>query len=282
MPFSKPNNLSLEGFLQQSFPAASAAGVVCALPGLSDGAWCVVVDDETLVVRRDARASRARSPRQYRALKRLPATLAPRPRRCDNGWLAVTFLPGDIHDALPPVPQLGALLYHLHRQRCFGWRIELLPLLMRDWQQSAPTRRTRFWLRLLHRLRRRGEPRPLRLAPLHMDVHPGNLVRAQTQLRLIDWEYAGDGDVALELACVWLDDATREALIVDYAQRALMDATSLRRQVARWRPWSGLLMAGWYERRFQETGDRTFITLADEAWRQLRGSEYEGRETWVR
>ncbi len=153
---------------------------------------------------------------------------------------------------------------------------------MRDWQQSAPTRRTRFWLRLLHRLRRRGEPRPLRLAPLHMDVHPGNLVQAQTQLRLIDWEYAGDGDVALELACVWLDDATREALLVDYAQRALMDATLLRRQVARWRPWSGLLMAGWYERRFQETGDRKFITLADEAWRQLRRSVYEGRETWVR
>ncbi len=86
----------------------------------------------------------------------------------------------------------------------------------------------------------------------------------------------------LELACVWLDDVTREALIVDYAQRALIDATLLRRQVARWRPWSGLLMAGWYERRFQETGHRTFITLADEAWRQLRGSEYEGRETWVR
>ncbi len=282
MPFSKPNNLSLEGFLQQSFPAASAAGVVCALPGLSDGAWRVVVDDETLVVRRDARASRARSPRQYRALKRLPATLAPRPRRCDNGWLAVTFLPGDIHDALPPVPQLGALLYHLHRQRCFGWRIELLPLLMRDWQQSAPTRRTRFWLRLLHRLRRRGEPRPLRLAPLHMDVHPGNLVRAQTQLRLIDWGVCGRWRRGAGACLRLLDDATREALIVDYAQRALIDATVLRRQVARWRPWSGLLMAGWYERRFQETGDRTFITLADEAWRHLRGSEYEGRETWVR
>ncbi len=87
---------------------------------------------------------------------------------------------------------------------------------------------------------------------------------------LIDWEYAGDGDVALELASVWLDDAARWALITDYARRAAIDEMQLRRQVARWRPWSGLLMAGWYERRFQETGDRTFITLADEAWRQLQ------------
>ncbi|EOW6409088.1 thiamine kinase [Cronobacter sakazakii] len=270
MPFSKPNNLNLEGFLAQSFPAASAAGVVCALPGLSDGAWQVVVDDETLVARRDLRQSRARSPRQYRALKRLPATLAPRPRCCVNGWLAVTFLPGEIRDVLPAVPQLGALLYHLHQQPRFGWRIELMPLLRRDWQQSAPSRRTRFWLRLLHRLRRTGEPRPLRLAPLHMDVHPGNLVWQSNRPMLIDWEYAGDGDVALELACVWLNDETRQALITDYAHRAAIDETQLRRQVARWMPWSGLLMAGWYERRYQETGDRTFITLADEAWCQLQ------------
>ncbi|ALB62430.1 Thiamine kinase @ Adenosylcobinamide kinase [Cronobacter condimenti 1330] len=282
MQFSKPSNQSPEGFLTQSFPAASAAGVVCALPGLSEGAWRVFVDDEPLVVRRDTRKSRARSPRQYRALKRLPTTLAPRPRRCTNGWLAVSFLPGDIHDVLPPVPQLSMLLYHLHRQRCFGWRIALVPLLMRDWQQCAPSRRTPFWLRLLHQLRRSGEPRPLRLSPLHMDVHPGNLVWQQGQPMLIDWEYAGDGDVALELACVWLDEPTRQRLIADYAQKSHIDESSLRRQVARWRPWSGLLMAGWYERRFQETGDRTFMTLADEAWCQLQQCEHEGRETWVR
>nr|WP_256273199.1 phosphotransferase [Cronobacter sakazakii] len=115
-----------------------------------------------------------------------------------------------------------------------------------------------------------GRARPLRLAPLHMDVHSGNLVWQQDKLMLIDWEYAGDGDVALELACVWLNDETRQALITDYAHRAAIDETQLRRQVARWMPWSGLLMAGWYERRYQETGDRTFITLADEAWRQLQ------------
>ncbi len=103
-----------------------------------------------------------------------------------------------------------------------------------------------------------------------MDVHPGNLVWQSNRLMLIDWEYAGDGDVALELACVWLNDETRQALITDYAHRAAINETQLRRQVARWMPWSGLLMAGWYERRYQETGDRTFITLADEAWRQLQ------------
>ena len=38
------------------------------------------------------------------------------------------------------------------------------------------------------------------ISPLHMDVHAGNLVHSASGLKLIDWEYAGDGDIALELA----------------------------------------------------------------------------------
>jgi aminoglycoside phosphotransferase (APT) family kinase protein len=37
-----------------------------------------------------------------------------------------------------------------------------------------------------------------------MDVHAGNIVHTKAGLRLIDWEYAGDGDIALELAAVWI------------------------------------------------------------------------------
>jgi len=36
------------------------------------------------------------------------------------------------------------------------------------------------------------------------------------QHQLIDWEYAGDGDIALELASVWTgDERERERLIND-------------------------------------------------------------------
>jgi thiamine kinase len=31
-----------------------------------------------------------------------------------------------------------------------------------------------------------------------------------------------------------------------------------------------MLMAGWFECRLQQTGDQQFITLADDAWRQLK------------
>jgi thiamine kinase-like enzyme len=48
---------------------------------------------------------------------------------------------------------------------------------------------------------------------------PGILFIRQQGIRLIDWEYAGDGDVALELAAVWTEsDAARQTLISDYAR----------------------------------------------------------------
>ncbi|XPE46903.1 hypothetical protein ACNKHO_07110 [Shigella flexneri] len=81
------------------------------------------------------------------------------------------------------------MLYHLHRQPRLGWRVMLLPLLERYWQQAAPERRTPYWLAQLKRLRRAGEPQALRLGPLHMDVHAG--IRHRGGLELIDWEYVG-------------------------------------------------------------------------------------------
>lgn len=197
----------------------------------------------------------------------MPSSLAPKPLGYFSGWMAVEYVPGAIPATLPDAPDTAALLYHLHHQKRFGWRASLLPLLERYWQFSSPQRRTPRWLRLLRRLRQQGEPQPLRLAPLHMDVHAGNIIDTPAGLRLIDWEYAADGDVALELAAVWSEE--KAALIAAYAQRAQLDEAILTRQIQRWQPWIQLLMTTWYEYRWQQTGDQQFIALADEGWRQF-------------
>lgn len=106
------------------------------------------------------------------------------------GWMAVEYLHGVVNSALPDADELAALLYHLHQQPRFGWRIALSPLLAQYWSCCDPARRTPFWLRRLKQLQKNGEPRPLRLAPLHMDVHGDNIVLTSAGLRLIDWEYA--------------------------------------------------------------------------------------------
>ena len=102
---------------------------------------------------------------------------------------------------------------------------------------------------------------------------PAILVHSASGLRLIDWEYAGDGDIALELAAVWVARTERAPaaghVSVRHARGGSSDAQLLWRQVVLWRPWVLLLMAGWYEMRWRQSGDRQFITLADETWCQL-------------
>ncbi|BBV77107.1 thiamine kinase [Raoultella planticola] len=269
MPFSN-SKLTRDEVLSRFFPRyAPVAGL--GQNGLSGGS-CIISDGvRRLVLRQphDSDAPVREFLRQYRTLSRLPTTVVPAPLFYAPGWLVVEYCDGEMKSALPECPQLAGLLYHLHRQPRLGWRVALAPLLERYWLACDPARRTPRWLRWHKRLLQRGEPHPLRLAPLHMDVHAGNIVHTKTELRLIDWEYAGDGDIALELAAVWVAPSEHRQLVAAYARRARIDERLLWRQVQRWRPWIILLMAGWYERRWQQTGDRQFITLADETWCQL-------------
>ncbi|MGY5957469.1 thiamine kinase [Kosakonia sp. BK9b] len=273
MRFSN-SKLTRDAFLSRYFP--QYAPVASQNTGLSGGSCLISDGQHYLVLRHRHQATSSPFSRQYRVFKHLPHAIAPRGWLYTREWMVIDYLPGETRSELPPGDELAALLYTLHSQPCFGWPISLLPLLEGYWQQSSATRRTLMWLRQLKRLRRQGEPRPLRLGPLHMDVHAGNLVHGPQGLRLIDWEYAGDGDVALELASVWMTSETqRHHLVQDYAQRAAIAPNLLWRQVLRWRPWVLMLMAGWYECRWQQTGEQQFIALANEIWRQL---QTEGRE----
>ena len=77
--------------------------------------------------------------------------------------------------------------------------------------------------------------------------------------------------MALELAAVWMPtDEARRLLVQAYADIASIPEALLQKQVRRWRPWVLMLMAGWFELRYQQTGDKQFITLADDVWRQLQ------------
>lgn len=104
------------------------------------GASCIIErGDHRLVLRQhhDAAAPAAHFRRQFRALKRLPADLAPKPHFFIRDWMTVAFIAGEIKSELPDTPTLAAMLYHLHRQPRLGWRVTLLPLLDSYWQQAA-------------------------------------------------------------------------------------------------------------------------------------------------
>lgn len=279
MQLLRPSKPSLVELFSARFPAAQAAGPVSAIGGLSGHSLAVTLDGELRVARMQSadKSGLHLLRRQWRALKQMPAELAPAPYCYCPPWLVVNWLVGDTCTVLPDTAPLAALLAHLHHQPLFGWRVRLLPSLQRYWQQSDPARRTIHWWRALKKCHQLGEPRGLRLAPLHMDIHPGNLILTDDGLRLIDWEYAGDGDIALELATLMLDNPGGEELLTAYSAAMNINREVLYRQVRRWLPWVCLLMASWYEWRWHQTRSDEFIRLADPLWRRLRTWHKEER-----
>lgn len=215
--------------------------------------------------------------REYRLLRKLALSgQAPRVFGRNRYWLLLSWQTGE---PLAP-PQLDACLemltdevVKLHRQPLTGYPLQLLPLLQRYWQRSDARRRNLPWLRALQRCQRLREPRLLRSGVLHMDIHSANLLVDADRLRLIDWEYAGDGDVALELAAIISSNALtrvqQQRVLARYSQQQHIDAEILRHQVARWRPWLELLATSWYELRWQQSGEQHFQTLAAAGWQRL-------------
>lgn len=210
--------------------------------------------------------------REYRILKKLSAGgVAPQPLGCNAHWLLLPWQPGETlsaDDFSQCQQAVVSLLHQLHRQPLTGYRLRLLPLLERYWQLCR--QRHQPWQRALRRLSRQGEPHPLRLAPLHMDVHPGNIIGTQGKLHFIDWEYAADGDVALDVAVLCAADPVRQRdWIACYAHQARLPLAQLEKQVRRWQPWLRLLMASWYQLRAEQSGDPELRQRASESWQQL-------------
>lgn len=210
--------------------------------------------------------------REGRLLRKLrPSGLVQRPLAGNRHGIILPWQDGEvISDAgfRAARPQVLALLQQLHQQPLTGYRLALLPLLWQYWQRCQ--QRQHRWLRQLQRLTRQGEPQPLRLAPLHMDVHPANLIQSAQGLHLIDWEYAADGDVAFELAAVCLSDPQRQTCwLREYAERMQLPLASLQHQVSRWQPWLHLLIASWYQLRAEQSGDVYLQQLAQQSWQQI-------------
>jgi len=272
---------SLSQLIAHLFPAVKSAGSFYPLPGLTGLSGKLQVGDMTLLARQQQESTPMPGidrRREYHILRRLRGSgLAPVMQGYNRRWLLLQWQTGRTltpNEFAQRLPDITAQMVALHQQPLSGFRLLLLPLLEQYWLLSHASRRHTRWLSALRRCQRQGEPRPLRLALLHMDIHPGNIVtQTGDDLHLIDWEYASDGDVALELAATIagndLSMQQQASLIADYAAQQQLDPAALRLQICRWQPWLRLLIACWYERRWQQSGDKLYDGLAAEAWQQI-------------
>jgi len=271
---------ALERLITQYFPAAQAAASFSPLAGLSGYSVRVSLGETQLLARQGAGALTMPGVdrrREYRLLRKLGASgLVPQVYGRNRHWLLLAWQPGKVLSAGDWdrwQDRVVDEVARLHRQPLTGYPLRLLPLLEDYWQRSLPARRQIHWLRALKRCQREGEPKALRTGVLHMDIHSGNLIAEGDRLRLIDWEYAGDGDTALELAAIvsgnGLTALQQQRLIARYASHQHWDEDTLWRQVNRWQPWLALLATSWYELRWQQSGEQHFQTLAAAGWQRI-------------
>jgi thiamine kinase len=97
-----------------------------------------------------------------------------------------------------------------------------------------------------------------------MDIHAGNVLSTPDGLRLIDWEYAANADIALELAAIirgndW-NAQQQNAFIGEYVDAGgYQEIFLLQQRVKRWIPWVDYLMLMWFEVRWQQTGESKYL-----------------------
>ncbi|HID3668398.1 TPA: phosphotransferase, partial [Serratia marcescens] len=216
--------------------------------------------------------------REARVLRRCAPGLGPRVFAQNNQWLILEWLEGDVvtdaeFAALNERGELAAMAAELHRRPLSGYRLDLRRQFLRYWPQLDTRRVTPAWLRLQRHFLLSVPPRPLRLAPLHMDIHPGNLLATGEGLRLIDWEYAADGDVALDIAALFRGNGwsagQQQRFLQHYARQGYHDAARLQAQVRGWLPWVDYLMLLWFEVRWQQSGDAEFLRWGAAVRRRL-------------
>jgi thiamine kinase len=264
--------IQLRQLLNNRLPAVNTAGCrFSQVEGLSGESWRIEGDNVQLLARQQTEGKRALGVsrwREGRVLGRSGQSVGPQVRLQHPAWLIVEWLEGERLDetafaALNASGKLAAFTARLHQQRRSGYPLDLQQQLTGYWQQIDRRRLTPAWLAWQQHFMRNKMPNPLMLAPLHMDIHAGNLLVQGERLRLIDWEYAADGDIALELAALFrfnqFSPSVRQQFLAQYTQYGYADLPRLAAQVQRWIPWVDYLMLMWFEVRWQQCRDPVFL-----------------------
>jgi len=267
-----PAEAVLRRLIESELPAVKTAGCrFSPVQGLTGESWRIEGEGVQLLARQQSAEKTALGVSRRREAKVLRSAgegLGPQVLIQNNQWIILEWLPGDVvteahFTRLNQQGDLARLVARLHKRPLSGYPLNLHRQFARYWQQLDRRRLTPAWLRLHQRFLQASQPSPLKIAPLHMDIHPGNVIAQGEGVRLIDWEYAADGDIALEIAALFRGNAwsadNQLRFLRHYAHEGYHDLPLLSTQVQRWLPWVDYLMLLWFEVRWQQTGDSEFL-----------------------
>jgi thiamine kinase-like enzyme len=198
------------------------------LPGGKSGAMLFVTehDGQAYVVRKIGERARAKADRELACMKiAADAGVGARVVFGENGIVIMEKLPGvPISRGTPrdgdPLGRLAATLRTLHAAPRFPDGPQLGQMFAALGANLAlPEALPRAVAAAEQELATTGV-----VAPCHRDLNPTNILATADQVRLIDWEQAGNSDPFLDLGQlgIWVcrDDAERTHLLASYLERA--------------------------------------------------------------
>ncbi|MDF5104063.1 phosphotransferase, partial [Vibrio parahaemolyticus] len=111
---------------------------------------------------------------------------------------------------------------------------------------------------------------PVPLALCHFDLGCYNLVRGESGVKVIDWEYAGIADPRLDLTLtIQVANAPVEEAVKQYCQiRGIEDVSLWLRGVKAWQPRTLVMAMLWYLLAYKLWGTEQYLNSAYE----LKGS----------
>jgi len=270
-------NVQLQQLIEQHFPAVKTAGFhLSPVAGLTGESWKIASPAGDMLARyqsSDRRNSGVERQREHAILRHIARqSLGPYVRLSSPPWLLVESIAGTPLSEVAFASAQGQKvisqsLAKLHQLARSGYPLDLRRQFAGYWQHIDRRRLTPRWLALHQKMMHRKLPVPLKMALLHMDIHAGNLLDTEKGLRIIDWEYAADGDSALEIAGLIrgnsLDPRQQEVFIREYAEAGgYQDLPLFRQQIKRWLPWVDYLMLMWFEVRWAQTADKKYSEWA--------------------
>ncbi len=274
---NKPS--SLAELLARLYPQIShAAWSMKPLAGLSGGTFLLTCKQKQIIARSQGDTQShlyVNRQKERSILKQLvDFSAAPRTLGANTDWLLIEWLPGQHPDqqlfhSVDFQYKLAALIAALHHQPKLSYDLALQEEIIHYGQQIDKRRMSPRWLQIQRRFERATQPKSLKIAPAHMDIHRENLlITPSGELFLLDWEYSANTDIGLSLSTFFiangLNDEQKHQFIMNYCVdfHAYRDPLDLAQQCKLWQPWVKYMMLMWYEVRWKQTEDHQFLTLA--------------------
>lgn len=271
---------TLINLLLQKYPAITAnKWQIKSLPGASGGSFYVQASQNIKLIARFAGKNerllginRKRERKILRLLTQFVA--APQIVGANNDWLLLEWLPGEVvTDSVTSLQELyqplGRILALLHSYPLSGYSLHLKQHLASYWYQIDRRRLSPNWLNLHHFFQHASTPKTSKKVLAHLDIHSGNvLFNDKSGLKLLDWEYAADCDLAFALKMLFTsnnwDKKTQNHFLYYYCQQqaAYKDFYKLNQQIVLWKPWVNYMRMMWYEVRWMQTQDPQYLVLA--------------------